>query len=259
MKYLKLYKIFIKNSFIREFSDPLNIIISHIAVLLWMSSIVILYKVIFTHLDTIVGWTWSETLLLIGTFYIVDGIIFTLFYWNFLKLKEYIKKQKLDGILTKPVSSQFVMSTQEIQASMYIQFIVAIVVVILGLSQTEIRVDLMHIGLYLFFLVCASIIAYTVWFLSMCSLFWIPSAENIIQFFEEIFNFAVYPSQIYSGVFKIIFTFIIPLALMVTIPSQILTQEVSHVTLIITFLITILLFILTKIAWHLGLRRYTNI
>jgi len=46
---------------------------------------------------------------------------------------------------------------------------------------------------------------------------------------------------------------------MVTIPSQILTQEVSHVTLIITFLITILLFILTKIAWHLGLRRYTNI
>jgi ABC-2 type transport system permease protein len=257
-KYLKLYSIFLRNSFVKEFSDPLNLFIAHLAVIAWMLSIFIFYKVIFEHLNDIAGWSWPECLILIGTFFTIDGLIYTLFYWNFLKIKNFVKNNNLDIILVKPISSQFLMSTQEIQASMYIQFIITIIFIVLGVTNLEITLGLIDIATYIFFLICATLIAYSIWFISICTVFWIPSVENIIYFFEEIFNFAVYPSQIYSGVLKIIFSLIIPLSLMVTIPSQIITKEVNSKSLQIVLITTIILFLLSKSLWKIGLRKYTT-
>jgi len=257
-KYIKLYTIFLKNSFVKEFSDVLNITMSHFAVIAWMLSVIIFYRVLFSHLGLIAGWNWAEILILIGTYFTIDGLIYTLFYWNMLKIKNFVENRNLDNVLTKPVSSQFVMSTQEIQASMYIQFVTTVIFIIIGVSKLGFSISFVQVLLYIVLVVCAAILAYSLWFIFTCLIFWIPNIDNIIHFFEEIFSFAQYPANIFSGVLKILIHFVIPLALMTTIPSQILTKKVETKYVILTFILTIVFFILTKIIWRLGIKKYTS-
>lgn len=249
---------FIKNSFKKEFSDPLNITMSHIAVVVWMLSVIVFYRVLFSHINEIGGWSWAESLILIGTYFTIDGLIYTLFYWNVHKIKNYVKDKKLGTVLVKPISSQFLMSTQEIQASMYIQFITTGVFIALGVSKLGFSISLLQIASYLLFILLGGLIAYSIWFIFTCAIFWIPNIDNIIHFFEEIFTFAQFPSGIFSGVFKIFAKFFIPLILMTSIPSQILTGKVKLQDLLITIILTLVLLTTSQLVWKLGIRKYTR-
>ncbi len=257
-RYIKLYKIFLKNSFIKEFSDIPNIVVSHIAVIAWMLSTVIFYRVLLNHFEEIAGWNWAECLILIGSYFTIDGLIYTLFYWNMLKIKNFVNNRNLDLIIIKPIDSQFIMSTQEIQASMYIQFITTLVFIIIGISNLSLSISITQIILYLIFMTCACFIAYSLWFILTCTIFWIPKIDNIIHFFEEIFSFAQYPSSIFSGILSIIIHFLIPLAFMTSIPSQILTKKINNEMFFIALILTLIFVSSSKIIWKLGLKKYTR-
>jgi len=257
-KYINLYKLFLKNSFIKEFSDPLNITVSIVAVCFWMLSTFLFYRVIYSRINEIAGWNWNEALILIATFFIVDGVLFTLFYWNFQKLKNNIESRELDFVLLKPVNQQFISSTQEIQASMYIQLILAIILIIIGANGLDLKIDIYSIFLYVIFIILATMISYFMWFSTICFAFFAKGIDNLLSFFEEIFNFAVYPSSIFSGAFKIFFNYIIPIAFMVTVPSKVLTLSIDLSEFILIFVITIILFFLTQIIWRVGIKKYLS-
>ena len=70
-------------------------------------------------------------------------------------------------------------------------------------------------------------------------------------------DYAKYPASIFSGVFRIIFTFVIPIAFVAYYPSLVLLQP-DNVPLLtwLSPLIGLVFFFLSYAFWMLGVRKY---
>ena len=71
-------------------------------------------------------------------------------------------------------------------------------------------------------------------------------------------DMALYPRDILRGFGKIIFTFIIPVSIVATVPAQALMGDLRIELAIILFLVTIAFFILANFVWRRGIRRYES-
>jgi len=58
------------------------------------------------------GWSWTEALVVLGMFTLLQGFSATLLIPNLNRIVEYIQQGTLDFILLKPISSQFWLSTR---------------------------------------------------------------------------------------------------------------------------------------------------
>jgi len=66
----------------------------------------------FNFTDNISGWTKPQVFLLIGLFRVIEGIYHVFFHMNLMNFPENISSGNLDFYLTRPVNSQFLVTTR---------------------------------------------------------------------------------------------------------------------------------------------------
>jgi ABC-2 type transport system permease protein len=76
--------------------------------------------------------------------------------------------------------------------------------------------------------------------------------------FDAIFQLARYPIGVYPGWLQFALTWIIPVAVLTTIPAQALTGEVTPGVLMVSMAFAILLLIGASALFRVGLRRYKS-
>ncbi len=54
----------------------------------------------------------------------------------------------------------------------------------------------------------------------MSAAFYVVKVDNLTYLFESIFDAARWPASVFRGVLRVVFTFVIPLALMTTYPAR---------------------------------------
>ena len=87
--------------------------------------------------------------------------------------------------------------------------------------------------------------------------FWIRNSGYVMVIMFRFKDFAKYPSSIFSGIFKFLFTFIIPIAFIAYYPSLVILDP-DNVPLLswLSPFIGILFFWLSYKFWMLGVRKY---
>jgi ABC-2 type transport system permease protein len=63
------------------------------------------------------------------------------------------------------------------------------------------------------------------------SAFWLVRVENILMIFQSMYEAGRWPVSIYPGWLRFALTFLVPVALAVTVPAQALTGRLSWQTL----------------------------
>src|SRR5205823_4591984 len=76
------------------------------------------------------------------------------------------------------------------------------------------------VALALVLLVAAIAVLYSLWILTIAAAFYVVRIDNLTFLFSSIFDAARWPSSVFRGVVKFVFTFVVPLALMTTYPAQ---------------------------------------
>src|SRR6185503_8959544 len=77
-----------------------------------------------------------------------------------------------------------------------------------------------NILLLIAFLACATAIIYAIWALLHTLAFWLVRIENISQIFFAVFEVARFPIGAFPGAMRIIFTVVIPITFMTTVPAS---------------------------------------
>ena len=67
--------------------------------------------------------------------------------------------------------------------------------------------------------VAAAALLYALAILVISAAFYVVRLDNLIYLFNSIFDAARWPSSVFRGVWRVLFTFVIPLALMTTYPA----------------------------------------
>jgi ABC-2 type transport system permease protein len=89
--------------------------------------------------------------------------------------------------------------------------------------------------------------------------FWTVRAQGIVWGYYSFFNIARLPDAAFRGLFRVVFTFVVPMLLVANVPARVLLARLESTSQAgLLALMSILCFALSELVWRVSLRRYTS-
>ena len=257
-RYARLYVAFAKNSFLNALEYRLSFIIWSIATICYAIVYVASIQFIFAHVQTIGGWRLEQMLVLAATVMIVDGIVESIFGENMNALSGLINRGELDFVLSKPVNTRFYVSTRKFDWDPLVQVVIGCGLLWYAIGLLAEPITWYGVLLYLALVVCASLIAYSLWFSIISATFFAGRLNNVGHLYYNLIETARVPTDVFRGVLRIGLTFVLPVAFIAMVPSQALMGLLSPAFALTAFAMTAALLILSHLFWRLALTKYSS-
>jgi ABC-2 type transport system permease protein len=155
-----------------EMEYRLNFLFILVEMCLVVGTSVAAVLVMFTHTDTLNGWTLSQMLVLLGVYYLVQGSTSLLFEPSLQRLMEHIRQGTLDYHLLKPANPQFVLSTRHPRLIRTPDVLLGFVVLTVGLVNVGERVSALEALLFVVGLTCGLVLVYSLLLALVTFSFW---------------------------------------------------------------------------------------
>lgn len=258
--YTGLYGALWRNSVTRELQFKLNFVLWIVVELLWFALQLAFMSVLYSHTDSIGGWSRWEVILLVGCANFVQQLFTALFLTNLTDLSEHIRTGRLDFLLLLPANTRFLVSLRKVDLGAFINATAAFAVMVhagrqLGLHPT--------FGQLLGFALLCGVglsIHYSLMFLLATIAFWTVRAQGIVWGYYNLFNIARLPESAFpQGLFRRVFTFVLPMLLVANVPSKVLLQRLgSPLDWMVLVLVGASCFSASELFWRRSLRHYTS-
>jgi ABC-2 type transport system permease protein len=258
-RYLAIYRLTVRNSLIREMSFKLNFLLWMVVELLWFAGQLAFIEVLYGQVDAIAGWTKWQVVALVGVHQIISQLFQAFFYMNLANLPELVRSGRLDLMLTLPVDAQFAISTRQISFDSLVNTLVGTGIVAFALSKLGIVPGAAQLALAAVTIVFGVSVHYALLLALSCISFWSVRAQFIHGYFH-VFMLGRMPEAVFRGVFRLIFTWIIPVIWVSNLPTQILVRPFESPWPGMAALAsgTCIVLGLSRALWLFALRRYAS-
>ena len=257
-RYARVYGACVRNCLARELEFRSNFLFSAISTAVWAVLSIITAGLVFGNVREIRGWDMDRMFIVTGSFLVVESLMSTLFHRNMQKLSELVNKGELDFVLTKPISSQFLVSIRYLDFGDLPTAFVGLFYVGLGLQRLGLRPGPDQIALYALLLLCALASFYALWFMTVTLVLYTGRIENISAIMDTIIPLARVPSDVFRGAAKPLLVYVIPVAAISTLPAQALLGILDPMMAPYQVLLAVALLWASHRFWHFSLRRYTS-
>lgn len=256
-KYFGLYRAFFKASFVADIEYRLNFIFLVIAEFVWYSTQLILFEVLYRHTKLIGNWNIDQMRVFIFLVLFIDSIYMILWDPNFSSFTENVRKGTLDLLLMKPINSMFMLSSQRISVSHIPCFFITFGGFIWSLNQLP-EFNWFKL-LWLIFLIPAGLSVIFCGRFALNSTSIIFTRADFLQYiWYSAFRLGLRPDAIYSGFVRLILIFVVPFAMVASIPTRILIEPTEYWILAWAMVLPFLLFWLLKKYWIFCLKHYSS-
>ena len=179
---------------------------------------------------------------------------------NISNIPELVRTGKLDSLLLLPVDSQCSVSTKQFGLDSVINALIGALVVIYSLSRLGVVPGAGAILLYLIALGFGVVIHYSIMLSLAAVSFWIVRAQGLVYGYFNFLNIARYPDVIFPGVFRFIFSWIIPVVIVANIPTRLLIKSLGQPALLMLQLVAAagIVFWGSRFFWRFALRHYAS-
>lgn len=257
-RYLKLYATFFRNCLVREMEFRGNFIANITTTLAWLVYYLFFIEIIYSHTDSVAGWSKGQVLILVGSFSLSWGLMNALFAPNLSRLPEEIQRGTFDLVLTKPIDSQFLASARMINLAEFARTFMSFAIIGYGVRVAEVQVTWASVGIYVILLACSLMILFGIDSLIMTLSFWLVRIRNLDAAFWSISVMARYPVDIFEKLLRNILTFFVPLAFIASIPARGLSQRLDLWMLPMAVALSALLMTFSRLLWLKATRSYTS-
>ena len=257
-RYLHIYRLTARNSLIREMNFKLNFLLWMVVELLWFLGQLAFIEVLYGQVQDIAGWSKWQVVALVGVHQIVSQLFQALFYVNLSNLPELVRTGRLDLMLTLPIDAQFAVSTRQLSFDCLVNALVGIGIVTFAMAKLGAVPGVLQLLLFAAAIPFGVAVHYAVMFSLSCISFWIIRAQSFIYGYFNLFHIGRYPEAVFRGVFRFIFTWLVPVMLVSNVPAKILARpfESPWAGLATLATATIIVLTATRVLWVFALRRY---
>jgi len=230
--YLRVFLTFARNSLVRDMTFRANFIIDCVASLSWVAIQLAFYLLIFQFAETIgADWGKFQFMIFLATTILANSLVGAVFMPNLSEFSELIRTGNLDFALVKPIDTQFLISLSRIEWSTVSNFMFGLALLVFALLNLDAPPLPVQWVLYPIYVLCGVAMLYSL-MIAMSSLsVWLGRNQNLYEFWFYITNFSRYPMEIYKGSvgtpLRQIFTFAIPILVVVNVPARILAQPLD--------------------------------
>src|SRR2546430_11450053 len=258
-RYLTIYAALWKNSVVREMGFKTNFLLWIVVEMLWFALQLSFFAVIYTHADRIGPWSKWQVVMLLGASHFIQQIFTAIFLTNCTQLSELIRTGKLDFMLLLPVNTRFMISFRQVDLGGFVNAASAVAVMLYAGRQLHLSPGWEQIVGFVLLAAVGILIHYSLMFLLASVSFYTVRAQGIVWGYYNLFNIARMPDEAFRGVFRIVFTFAIPMLLVSNVPVRVLVKPASspHMALLLLGM-TVICFCISEYGWRASLRHYTS-
>jgi len=227
--------------------------------LLWFGLQLSFIGVLYLHTDHIGSWTKWQVVMLIGASHFIQQIYQAFFLVNCTNLSELVRSGKLDFLLLLPVNTRFVVSLRQVDLGGFVNATFALVIMAYAAHQMHLTPSAVQV--FGFFVLCLTgiVIHYSLMFLLASISFWTVRAQGIVWGYYNLFNIARLPDEAFQGLFKALFTFVLPMLLVSNVPVRLLVKPAtSPAWTLLLLAMSVVCFGISEWGWRASLRRYTS-
>ncbi|WP_135230064.1 ABC transporter permease [Deinococcus fonticola] len=257
-RYLRLMRIFIGATVAAQMEYRANFVGAVLASLGEVGVALLGISVLFFQpgTQTVGGWTFREALLVTGFFMLTEGFISVVVQPNMSRIAEAVRTGNMDFTLLKPIDAQFNVSTRYLNILRIPDLLIGLGLIIYAASGLTISAMGVLVAAVLY--LSSLVIVYCIWLGLSTTAFWFVKTQNASELFNGIFGAARFPVTAFPVPIRFLLTFIVPVALITSVPAQAMTGQLTPVLAIASPLIAAALFIGTRLFWRKAVGSYTS-
>lgn len=257
MRYLKLIFANYKYCLLRLLEFRAEVISWTFISVFWALFHLAIMNFIYDQVDSVAGWTRSEALVLSVTGSLFNSLLWFFVIPSLLDFGEKIRKGDFDFYLLRPVNPRFLISISRFEFDNYLRALVMILVII-KLAPMAAPINVSQIIGFIVLYAAGIAIYYSLFFLITTLSFWLVNMESLEDIFDSAVTLGRYPTNVFSGAFRIIFFYVVPMVFVATFPVQVLLGKSGWELVGLGVLMAgIFLFVSDKF-WNFALRHYSS-
>ncbi len=258
-RYLSIYASLWRNSVAREMGFKSNFILWIVVELLWFALQLAFVAVIYQHTDRIASWSKWQVVLLIGASHFIQQTFGAIFLVNCANLSELVRTGKLDFMLLLPVNTRFMVSLRQVDLGGFVNAATGIGVMAYAARQMHITPSVLEMVGFGFLCIAGILIHYSLMLLMASVCFWTVRAQGFVWGYYNLFNVARLPDEAFRGLFKTVFTLVLPMLLVANVPAKLLAQRLgSPWEMALLVCMSLACFAVSETWWRFALRHYTS-
>lgn len=250
MKFLSFFFTLLKMSMKASVIKKNAFILEVILMLSSNLTFIVLWWILFKEFKTIGSWTLNDMLALNAIGMGAYGLS-QIFFGGLRNLSRLILSSNLDSFLTAPKNILFHIAGSKSFSKGFGNIMTTISLIILGDLYTKIPLILLSMITGCFVFISGSIIAQSL-------TFWLGRIDSVAKkYTDSLYLFALYPTNIYSGVLQIVMFTLIPAGIIGYIPVE-LIKKFTLERLFLLLASSIALFSLACFTFYEGLKKYES-
>jgi ABC-2 type transport system permease protein len=258
VRYVRLFWNQVRASLLLAMQYRLDFVLDGVVEVFWIAAATVPLLVVFGARSTVAGWSFGEALMVMGWFTFLEGVVEGVINPSLATVVEHIRKGTLDFVLLKPADAQFLVSTSRFHPWRGINVVTAFFIFawgfrLIGRGPTAGAMLVASVTM-----LAAVTVLYSLWILTVSAAFYFVRVDNLSHLFSTVFDAARWPIGVFRGLVRIVFTFVIPLALMTTYPAQALLGTLEPRTLAGAIGGAVAAFVLSRAVWNASIARYVS-
>lgn len=216
----------------------------------------IFFRAIYANVPQLGGWSYHEALLILGLYQLMDGLSNLMLRVNVRRIAKFTRMGQFDALLVQPVDPQLNLIRRFDLANLGVM--ISGLLIIGYASQTLGLAPLLTVGITLISTVLGFLLHWSVMFGIATFGFWLIRIEHLAHLALVILDLGRLPTTAYGPYLGGFLTFVIPIALVATLPAQVATgQNVWHLVVIAATVVGVL-FALSRAFFFYALRSYSS-
>ncbi|HVZ58177.1 MAG TPA: ABC-2 family transporter protein [Patescibacteria group bacterium] len=238
------------------FASRLGVVLFTLGKIIRFVSFIIFLFILISQTKSLAGYSFWQVMMFFLTFNFID--IIAQFLWrDVYRFRSYIVSGSFDMTLTKPISPLLRSLFGGSDVLDLITLFPLIAFMIYAVGQLG-RVTFVEVLLYVVLLLNGLLIAMSLHIFVLSLGIVTTEVDNAIWFFRELTQLGRIPLKVYPNPISFTFTFILPVAALITIPTEALLGVISVRGVIIAVVFSTVLLGLSLKAWRGALKKYAS-
>ena len=257
-RYIKTLRIFWSTALAVQLEYQINFAIELIAMVGTLVGSLFILSLFFSQGNTLGSWSWEEALVVQGIYTLLDGFTNTWLRPNLSEIVNYVREGTLDFVLLKPIDSQFWLSFRTISPAGIPEIVLGFSLVIWAAAKAGTVFGLHTFVLGVLMLIAGIMILYSLWFLIAATSIWFVKTWNATEVLRAVLSAGRFPTNAYPTTLRVIFTLVIPITFLTTVPAEIILNQIEITKIILGICFALFFYTSSRIIWKYALRHYTS-
>lgn len=203
-----------------------------------------------------VGWSIADVTVVLGLFSLCTGYVATILSPNLSRIVTHVTDGTLEFVLLKPLDSQVQVSLRVMSPWGIPDVVFGIALITIGLVQADRFVPAALLGVIP--MLSAAVLLYALWFTLASTSIWFTKIYNATEVLRGLLDAGRYPMGAYPVAYRFVFTFVVPVAFVTTVPAEVLLGRSSTSFLLASPIVSVIALIVSRLVWQRALRSYTG-